>query len=59
MNVVMLNVVMVSFLGPSVDVLTHKHCTRVKRLAMDKHSNLIQTFVNYGRKKLTLGPGRT
>jgi hypothetical protein len=32
-------------------------CTRLKRLAFDKHSNLLQTFVNYGRKKFyNIGP---
>jgi hypothetical protein len=27
--------------------LSHKHQTKVKRLAGDKHSSLLQTFVNY------------
>ncbi len=31
--------------------LTHKHQSRLERLARDKHSSLLRTFVNYGRKK--------
>ncbi len=31
--------------------LTHKHQTRLERLARDNHSKLIQKFVNYGHKK--------
>jgi hypothetical protein len=32
--------------------------TRLERLAMDKHSSLLQKLVNYDRKKfITLGPG--
>ncbi len=30
--------------------LTHKHTTRLERLARDKHSSLLQTLVIYGRK---------
>jgi hypothetical protein len=30
--------------------LTHKHQTRLERLAKDKHSSLLRTLVNYGRK---------
>ncbi len=38
--------------------LTHKDQTRMKNLARDKHSNLLRTFVNFGRKSfMTLGPG--
>ncbi len=32
--------------------LNHKHQTRLERLARDKHSSLLGSFVNYGRKKL-------
>jgi hypothetical protein len=31
--------------------LTHKHRTRLERLARDKHSSLLQTFLDYDRKK--------
>ncbi len=31
--------------------LTHKHLTILERLAMDKHSSLLQKVVNYDRKK--------
>ncbi len=31
--------------------LTHKHKTRLGRLARDKHSSLLRKSVNYGRKK--------
>jgi hypothetical protein len=31
--------------------LTHEHSTRLARLARDKHSNFLGTFINYGRKK--------
>jgi hypothetical protein len=31
--------------------LAHKHKTRLAKLARDKHSSLLRTFVNYGRKK--------
>ncbi len=30
--------------------LTHKHQTRLERLAKDKHSSLLRKSVNYGRK---------
>ena len=30
--------------------LTHKHQTRLERLAKDKHSGLLQKSVNYSRK---------
>ncbi len=34
--------------------------TRVERFAWDKHSSLLQIFVNYSRKRvITLGPGST
>ncbi len=33
--------------------LTHKHQTRLERLARDKHSSLLRTFVNYSRKSYT------
>jgi len=37
--------------------LTCKHCTRLERLARDKRSCLLRTFVNYGRKKFyNIGP---
>ncbi len=29
----------------------HKHFTRQERLAKDKHSGLLQKFVNYGHEK--------
>jgi|APCry1669189369_1035219.scaffolds.fasta_scaffold381320_1 hypothetical protein len=29
----------------------HNHWTRLERLAREKHSGLLFTFVNYGRKK--------
>ncbi len=29
----------------------NRQLTRLKSLAMDKHSSLLRTFVNYGRKK--------
>jgi hypothetical protein len=32
--------------------LSCKHETRLEKLAKDKHSNLLQKFVNYGRKKV-------
>ncbi len=36
---------------------THKHKTRMERLAKDKHSSLLQKFVTYGRKKFDrIGP---
>ncbi len=31
--------------------LTHKHLTRLERLARDKPSSLLRIFINYGRKK--------
>ncbi len=38
-------------------MLTCKHQTRLERLARDKHSSLLRTFVNYGRKSfIILGP---
>jgi hypothetical protein len=37
--------------------LTHKHQTRLERLARDNHSKLVQKFVNYGHKKFyRIGP---
>jgi hypothetical protein len=37
--------------------LTYKHHTRLERLARDKHSSLLQKFVNYGHKKVyRIGP---
>ncbi len=37
--------------------LTHKHYNRLIRLVRDKHSSLLQIFVNYGRKKFyNIGP---
>jgi hypothetical protein len=37
--------------------LTHKYLTWLKRLARDKHNSLLQTFVNYSRKKFyNIGP---
>jgi hypothetical protein len=39
--------------------LFHKHSTRLERLARDKHTSLLRTFANYGRKSfVTLGPGQ-
>ena len=32
--------------------LNHRHWPRLERLARDKHSSILQTFVIYGRKKL-------
>ncbi len=38
--------------------LTRKYWTRVERLARDKHSSVLVTFVNYGRISFTtLAPG--
>jgi hypothetical protein len=31
--------------------LTHKHKTRLERLARDKHSSLLRRFINYDRKQ--------
>jgi hypothetical protein len=31
--------------------LTNKHLARLGKFAMVKHSSLLRTFVNYGRKK--------
>ncbi len=39
-----------STLGYTPD-LTHKHLTRLERLASDKHSSLLQKSVNYGCNK--------
>jgi hypothetical protein len=37
--------------------LIHIHSTRLKRLAMGKHSSLLRTFVNYGHNIfITLSP---
>ena len=37
--------------------LIHKHLTRLEKLARDKRSSLLRTFVNYGHKKLyNVGP---
>ncbi len=39
--------------------LTRKHKTRVERHARDKHSSLLQKFVNYGQKSFaTSAAGR-
>ncbi len=39
-------------------VLSCKHQTRLLKFARDKHSSLLQKFVNYGRKKFyNIGPG--
>jgi hypothetical protein len=36
---------------------THKHLIRLAKLAGNKHSSLLQKFINYGQKSLiTLGP---
>ncbi len=36
---------------------TNRHQTKLERLAMYKHSSLLQTLVNYGRKKFyNIGP---
>jgi hypothetical protein len=38
--------------------LPYPHLTRLEKLAKEKHSNLLQKFVNYGQKVfITLGPG--
>ncbi len=38
-------------------ILIHNHWTRLERLARDKHSSLLQKFVNYGQKKFyNIGP---
>ncbi len=37
--------------------LTSKHYTILERHARDKYSTLLQKFVTYGRKKLTLATG--
>jgi hypothetical protein len=37
-----------------------QHWARMERVARDKHSSLLQTFVNYDRKSLIIfGPGST
>jgi hypothetical protein len=37
--------------------LSHKQYIMLKRLSKDKQYSVVQTFVNYGRKKyLTIGP---
>jgi hypothetical protein len=37
--------------------LTHKHQTKLERLSSDKHSSLLQKFVNYSYKKIyNIGP---
>ncbi len=37
--------------------LTHKHYNSLERLASDKQSSFLQTFVNYGRKEFyNIGP---
>jgi hypothetical protein len=37
--------------------LTYKHKTRLVMLARDKHSSLLQTFINYRRTKFyNIGP---
>ncbi len=37
---------------------THKHQTRLEKLARDKYTTLLQTFINYGQKSfITFGPG--
>jgi hypothetical protein len=39
--------------------LTHKHYTKLLRLARDKNSSFIRTFVNYGHEKFDrIGPRR-
>jgi hypothetical protein len=36
---------------------TRKRYTRLERLARDKHSSLLRTLINYGRKKFyNIGP---
>jgi hypothetical protein len=40
-----------------VSGLTHKHWTRLEKIASDKHSSLLRTFVNYEFKKFyNIGP---
>jgi hypothetical protein len=47
LNVIRLNVIMLSVVAPTPG-LGHKHWTRLEKLARDKHSSLLQKFVNYG-----------
>ncbi len=38
--------------------VTHKHSTRLEKLAKDKHSNLLLKFVNHGQNFfIALAPG--
>jgi hypothetical protein len=38
-------------------VLTHKHYTRLEKLAREKHSSFLQKSVNYGQKSfINLAP---
>jgi hypothetical protein len=40
--------------------LFRKHYAKMERLASDKHSSLLRTFVNYGHKKFyNIGPWKT
>ncbi len=40
-----------------VSCFTNTHETKLERLSRDKHSSLLRTFVNYGRKKFyNIGP---
>jgi len=32
--------------------LTHKHWSSLEKLAREKHSSLLQQFIDYGQKKL-------
>jgi hypothetical protein len=37
--------------------LTHKHWTRLEKLARDKHSIILRKSINYGQKKFyNIGP---
>ncbi len=40
--------------------LTHQHCTRLERLARDKHSSLSPKFIDYSRKSfIAIPPGQS
>ncbi len=41
-------------LGQALSGLILKHLTKLERLAMDKHSSLLQKLVNYGHKKVLI-----
>jgi hypothetical protein len=46
-----------SFFNRVGSCFTNRHWTRLEKLALGKHSSLLQKFVNYGRKKFyNIGP---